>query len=126
MPPLVLLQTQRFLSSEKTACPAASSSPIWRHSMQTKAMAPARQAAPGYGRAGLDDGRDLVVRTILWIRRRLPRLLEHQIDLGKRETGDLHVEFKVDESLQFDREHLVVPAGIEGELVVGEEVGPAL
>ena len=45
MPPLVLFQTQRFLSSVKTASPAASSSPMWRQSMQTKAIAPSRQAA---------------------------------------------------------------------------------
>ena len=45
MPPLVLFQTHRFLSSEKTVRPAASSSPIWRQSMQTNAMAPSRQDA---------------------------------------------------------------------------------
>src|SRR5258708_7373897 len=32
MPPLVLFQMQRFLSSEKIARPAASSSPMWRQS----------------------------------------------------------------------------------------------
>ena len=40
MPPLVLFQTQRFLSSVNTASPAASSSPMCRQSMQTKAIAP--------------------------------------------------------------------------------------
>jgi enediyne polyketide synthase len=42
IPPLVLFQTHRFLSSENTACPAASSSPMWRQSMHTKAIAPSR------------------------------------------------------------------------------------
>src|SRR5262249_62108923 len=45
MPPLVLFQTQRFLSSEKTCLPAARSSPIWRQSMQMKAIVPSRQRA---------------------------------------------------------------------------------
>ena len=45
MPPLVLFQTQRFFSSENTAWPALRSSPMWRQSMQTNAMAPSREVA---------------------------------------------------------------------------------
>jgi hypothetical protein len=44
MPPLVLFQTQRFLNSEKTSFAASRSSPMWRQSMHTKAMAPSRLA----------------------------------------------------------------------------------
>src|SRR5262245_10827706 len=36
MPPLLLFQTQRFLSSEKTFSSAARSSAMWRQSMQMK------------------------------------------------------------------------------------------
>src|ERR1700726_5015420 len=43
MPPLVLFHMQRFFSSEKTCSPAFSSSPIWRQSMNTYAIAPSRQ-----------------------------------------------------------------------------------
>src|SRR3954466_9184435 len=42
MPPLFLFQTQRFFSSVNTSLPAASSSPMWRQSMQTNAIAPSQ------------------------------------------------------------------------------------
>src|SRR6266852_5488277 len=63
---------------------------------------------------------------MLRVGRRLPRLIEQQINLGEREAGDLHTEFEIDKGLQFDREHLAVPAGVQGELVVGDDIGPTL
>ena len=68
----------------------------------------------------------IIVRSMLWVWRGLPRFIEQQIDLGEREAGDLHVEFQIDEGLQFDREQLAVPAGVQGQLVVGDDIGPAL
>lgn len=62
---------------------------------------------------------------MLRVGRRLPRLIEQQINLGEREAGDLHTEFEIDKG-QFDREHLTVPAGVRGELVVDDDIGPTL
>jgi hypothetical protein len=33
---------------------------------------------------------------------RFPRFVEHQIDFGEREPGNLHIKVQIDESLQFD------------------------
>ena len=82
--------------------------------------------APGHGRSRVDRGGDLVLWTALRVRRRFPRLVQQQIDLGERKAGDLDVKVDVDERLQLDREHLAVPAGVQRELVVGDNVGPAL
>jgi hypothetical protein len=57
---------------------------------------------------------------------RLPCFVQHQIDFGEREAGDLHVEIEIDEGLQLNREYLAIPAGIQRKLVVGEDVSPAL
>jgi hypothetical protein len=40
-------------------------------------------------------------------------LIEHQVDLGHREAGHLHLEVQIDEALQFDGEQFLVPTGIE-------------
>ncbi len=69
--------------------------------------------APGHGRDWIGEGRDLVIRSMLRVGRRLPRLIEQQINLGEREAGDLHTEFEIDKGLQFDREHLA-PARLSG------------
>src|SRR5262245_63987884 len=63
---------------------------------------------------------------MLTVGRGLPNLVDEQIDLGEREASNLDIEFEVDEGLQFDRQYLTVPAGIQGELVVGNDIGPAL
>ena len=49
-----------------------------------------------------------------------------QIDLGEAEPGQLDIELQVDEGLELDGQHLLVPTGIERELVVGEHVCPPL
>jgi hypothetical protein len=67
-----------------------------------------------------------ILRSLIGIRRGLLRLLEHEIDLGEREAGDLDVEFQINKSLQLDGKQLAVPTGIEGQLVVGDDVGSAL
>jgi hypothetical protein len=51
--------------------------------------------------------------------------IEHQVDFGEREARDLQVEFGVNQGLQANGEMLTVPAGVEGELVVCQDVCPA-
>ena len=53
MPPLVLFQTHRFLSSENTLSPAVSNSPMWRQSMHRKAIAPSLQALGAFPRVSV-------------------------------------------------------------------------
>ena len=55
-----------------------------------------------------------------------PALVEHEVDLGEAEAGQLDIELEVDQRLQLDREDLLVPAGVERQLVVGEHIGAAL
>ena len=55
----------------------------------------------------------------------LPCFIEHQVDFGQGEAGDLHAEVEVDQGLKFDGEQLLVPACIQRQLVVGEHIGPA-
>jgi hypothetical protein len=71
-------------------------------------------------------GRDGILGIVLWSRRGLPGFIEHQFDFGEREARDLQVEFEVDQGLQFNGEKLTVPAGVEGELVVRQDICPAL
>ncbi len=44
-----------------------------------------------------------------------------RVNLGQREAGQRHIEVEIDEGLQFDRQDLAVPAGIECELIVGKQ-----
>lgn len=53
-------------------------------------------------------------------------LIEHQIDLGEAEAGELDIEFQVDQPLQFDCEDVAIPARVKRELVVGEDIGAPL
>ena len=50
------------------------------------------------------------------------------IDLGDRETrhADIEIEVNFQETLQLKCENLFIPAGIEGELVIGQRIGPLL
>lgn len=80
----------------------------------------------GHRRAGIDQRRYFVFRRFLRMNRSLPRFVEHKINLGGGEAGDLHIEFEIDKGLQFRREQLAIPAGVQDELVVGEDVSPAL
>jgi hypothetical protein len=52
------------------------------------------------------------------------RLLEEEVDLRNREPGQFDVELEVDEALQLDCQELLVPAGLLGELVVSQDIGP--
>jgi hypothetical protein len=54
--------------------------------------------------------------------------LDEAVDLGDRKAGDADVEVEIDrkERLQLLRQDLLVPAGVEGELVIGDHVGPLL
>ncbi len=54
--------------------------------------------------------------------------LDQSIDLGHREAGERDVERVVvsEEPLQFLGEQLVVPAGVERQLVVGNHIGALL
>jgi hypothetical protein len=76
------------------------------------------QVFPPSHRCTRIDGRGyLVFRSVLCMSGRLPCFVQHQIDFGEREAGDLHVEIQIDEGLQLDREYLAIPAGIQGELL---------
>jgi hypothetical protein len=63
---------------------------------------------------------------LLGVERGPSGFLENEIDLRQGEAGALDVEFHIDERLQFDREHLAVPPGIQCQLVVRQHVGPSL
>ena len=60
------------------------------------------------------------------IRIGVPGLVEHEIDFSKAEPGQLDIELKVDEPLQLDRQNLPVPAGVERQLVVSDDVSAPL
>ena len=72
------------------------------------------------------DRRDRILRRIAAIGIGLAGFIEHEVDLGQAEPGHLDIELQVDQRLQLDREDLLVPPGIERELVVGEHVGAPL
>ena len=57
-----------------------------------------------------------------------PQPVDQNVDLGGLEAGDgqIEVEVKRGEALQLERQQLMVPAGVLGELVVGEDVGANL
>src|SRR5262249_44748843 len=54
--------------------------------------------------------------------------LDQVVDLGDREAGELNVEVEVTgrELFEFEGQELLVPAGVECDLVVGEDIGPLL
>jgi hypothetical protein len=53
-------------------------------------------------------------------------IVEHERDFIEGETGQLHLEIEVDQTLQFDRQQFSVPPRRLRELVVGKHVGPPL
>ena len=88
---------------------------------------PAKQpevAAARDRRTGRDD--DCVVSSIAAIGIGLARFVDHEVDFGEAEPGQLDIELEVDQRLQLDGEDLLVPPGIERELVVGQHVGAPL
>jgi hypothetical protein len=52
----------------------------------------------------------------------LLRLVENRIDLLRRESEDRNIKVERDQSLQLGREYLLVPAGVQGQLVVGQHI----
>ena len=53
-------------------------------------------------------------------------MIERQVDLGQREAGNGDIELKINQSLQFECQQPLIPAGIQRELVVGQDIGPPL
>ena len=74
---------------------------------------------------GWPDRRDHILRGInrIWIS--FTCLVEHEVDLGQAEPGQLDIEIEVDQRLELDCEDLLVPSGIERELVVSDVIDPA-
>jgi hypothetical protein len=67
---------------------------------------------------------------VLFGRSRVLRLepFDEAVDLGDRETGDadIEVEIKGEQILKLPRQDLFVPASVERELIVGDDVGALL
>ena len=96
-----------------------------RTSPQISRCAPSCQTSPRRTRAGAASGEDVVGRVI--------RLLggdgrQEGVDLRNREAGDPNLKVKVlsQERPQFRGEPVLVPAGIECQFVVGENIGALL
>ena len=70
--------------------------------------------------------RDRIVGSRQGFRARLASVVEDEVDLGKAEPGQRHVEFEVDQPLQLDCEDLAVPAGVQRQLIVGNHICPPL
>jgi hypothetical protein len=54
---------------------------------------------------------------------RLPPLLQDEVDLRHVEPGQFDIDVEFDQALQFNRQQLLIPAGLLGELVVGQDIG---
>src|SRR5690606_5472911 len=67
-----------------------------------------------------------ILYSLASVRVGLTGLFENEIDLSQTEPGEFDVELKIDQRLQLDGEDLLVPAGIQRELVVRENIGPPL
>ncbi len=52
--------------------------------------------------------------------------VKHKLDFRARKAGDLRIELEIRERTQLDGERATIPAGVEGELIVGQRIGPAL
>ena len=88
---------------------------------QSVATQEPKVAGSGYGNA---RQRGNAIGRAVWRRcRSLASLIEREVNLRQRETRQRHIEFQVDERLQFDRENFRIPAGIQRKLVVGEHIG---
>jgi hypothetical protein len=81
---------------------------------------------PACGTGGFPRLRDPVVSLLSPVRRALLRRIEHQVDLGNRKPRNRQVELQVEQTLQLQRQQFLVPTGVEGELVVGQYIGPTL
>jgi hypothetical protein len=80
---------------------------------------------PGHRRLALGRGRHRVRPGFVGWRF---RTIQQQVDLGRREAGDLEVEVELQagELLELERETRLVPAGVLGQPVVGQDEGAPL
>jgi len=53
----------------------------------------------------------------------LASILQDDVDFRHLEPGQFDFDIEIDQTLQLDRQKLLVPAGLLGELVVGQDVG---
>src|SRR5260370_9032860 len=84
-------------------------------------------AGPRDGCCWITNGEgDLILRLGRTARRALARLIEYDVDFGRREAGHLDIEIELDEALQLDRQQLTIPSSVEGKLVVGHHIGAPL
>jgi hypothetical protein len=84
--------------------------------------AKAPDIAPSRDRGSNNRG-NLVLEGARAVRRTLVGLVERQIDLGERKAGQFDIEAQVRQGLKLDRQDLLVPPGVLGELVVSEDIG---
>ena len=70
-------------------------------------------------------GEPIICRIALFLGR---KALDQLVDLSDRKARDADVEAEVSvhQLLQLEGEQLLVPAGVEGELIVGQHIGPLL
>ncbi len=52
--------------------------------------------------------------------------VENEIGLGEGETGEGKVEFRIDQELQLSAQNILIPAGIQRQLVIGQNIGAPL
>ena len=71
-------------------------------------------------------GRNLIVRFTIFGSFCTAHRIEREVDFSQAEASQFDIEFEIDEVLEFDREQLAVPARIECELVVRQDVGAPL
>src|SRR5205823_12525669 len=53
----------------------------------------------------------------------LASILQDDVDFRHLEPGQFDFDIEIDQTLQLDRQNLLVPPGLLGELVVGQDVG---
>ncbi len=88
-------------------------------------MAPKLPPIPRLADGRGNEGRNAIFGSVNAIRIALTRVVQDEIDFRETEPRDLHVEIKIDERLQFDREDFLVPSGIQRELVVSDDICPS-
>jgi len=82
--------------------------------------------APGDGYSRVAKRSYLILCFTCAGRGALFRFFDHEVDFGEREARELDIELEIDQGLELDREHVSVPPGVQGQLVVGEHVGSSL
>ncbi len=68
-------------------------------------------------------GRRQIVERVRGLGGALALLVDHEIDFGEREAGEGEIEADIAERQQLVGEDVEIPAGVEGELVVGDDIG---